>query len=118
MGFCETWYSLWGNSWSFYVDFAYKKGAVIVVVFLNNMGSAGVGELVVEELTDGGCLIGWDVAEVLVAFGVDDFDGVLVVFVFGVGDQLSVEVCAGKIFNSTGEIDTCNFGMVEVRIDA
>ena len=62
------------------------------------MGSAGVWELVVEKLTDGGSFVGRDVAEVLVTFGVNDFDGVLVVLVFGVGDQLRVEVCAGEVF--------------------
>ena len=109
--------SLWGNIWSFYVDFAYQEVAAIVVVFLKNMGSTGVGELVVKELTDGGSFFGRDVAEVLVTFGVDDFDGVLVVLVFGVGDQLRVEVCAGEVFDSPGEIDTCNFGVVEVWVD-
>jgi hypothetical protein len=116
--FWENVVSFWGNRWSFYVDFAYQEVAVIVIVFLNNMGSAGVGELVVKKLTDDGGFFCWDISEVLVAFGVNDFDGVLVVLVFGVGDQLRVEVCAGEIFDSAGEIDTCNFCVVEVRVDA
>ena len=93
--------SFWGNIWSFYVDFAYKKGAVIVVVFLNNMGSAGVGELVVDELTDGGCFVGWDIAEVLVAFGVNDFDGVLPM-------NIVIKLVAAKITESWDFYnDTC-----------
>lgn len=81
------------------------------------MGTAvGVGDLVTEESADGIGFIGGDEAEVT-AIGVKDFDGIFVVAVLWVGDNLAVEILTSEVFDAATKIDARYSGAVNIRIE-
>ena len=92
-------------------------GVVVPILILFDEGFTMAGEIIVDELTDIGCLIGWDVAKVKAIVGFDDLDCVLIVFIFGLWLDAGIKEQTGKVAETFAIIDACNLGMKYVRIE-
>lgn len=93
--------------------------AACIVVFLLafiDVDTAGMWKVAGDKLTHVFSFIGWDITEVATIEG-NDLDGVRVMFIVWLGHQGGIECGAGKVFDSSAKIDTCDGGVIDVGIE-
>ena len=86
---------------------------ILTFVYVSATGCAR--ELVIQELADVVCLVGWYIAEFAAIF-MYNLDGISIVFVFGVSFYAAIEIHASEVFDSSAEVDSCNLGGVGVWV--
>ena len=104
------------------VDVTIKKTlltfeVIVPILTLFDEGFTMAGEVIIDELTDIGRLIGWDVTKVKAIVGFNNLDCILVVFVFGLWLDAGIKEQTGKVAETFAIVDACNLGMEDVRIE-